>query len=289
MVCPKCGNRNNKSNICSKCGYRIDTPITVKNYNDEEVIVDAPIITESHTFINEHDFQESLKKHLEKENAENNKKKKNKNLLYIILLLVIIAIIIGAIIILPKLEKNNSSNIEKKVDRNEFISNSWESGEFKINDKKYKLKEKYSKFIENSWTVDLAKYGYDNGYILNDGDKTSTTIQMTNPKYSKSIVQVGFINESKEQLDIKDCSIWSITINNNDVENQIPFELPGGIKTGSSKEDIFKVYGELDESKIYRSEEAKYTTLHYQSSYDNYLDLYIYDDKGLMEINLKKY
>lgn len=288
MVCPKCGKKDNKTKICAKCGFKIDTPIKVKTFDDEEITVEAPIITESHTFIDEAHFQEALKERLI---IEQEKMKKSSNKKFILGLstgLVIIFVLLG-IIYLPNGIEDSNLNIGKIENSKNFQSNDWSSEEFKLGDIKFKLKDQYMTFVEKSWNVDLEKYGYSNGYILNSGDKTSTTIQLNNQSYPSALVQVGFINNSKEAKDIKECNIWSISINNKNVATPVPFELPGGIKNGSTIEEIFKAYGELKEEKVYRSENQGYTTLHYQSGYNKYLDLYVYDKEGLLEINFKSY
>ena len=288
MVCPKCGNKDNKKNICSKCGYKIDSQIKITTYDDEEVIVDAPIITESHTFISEEDFQKALKERIEQEEQEK-KSSEQRQKHNIIFAGVMLAVIILLIVIVPNAFLKGDKEVNNATSSEDFTSTEWSSGEIKIDGVKFSLKDKYKKFVKNDWTVNLEKYGYENGYILNSGDKTSTTIQLNNPKYSLALAQVGFINTSKEPTDIKNCEIWSISINNLDSLSPIPFELPGGIKNGSTQEEIFQAYGELSEDKIYRSDASGYTTYHYQSSYDNYLDLYVYDGQGLLEINFKSY
>ena len=289
MVCPKCGKKDNKSNICAKCGFKIDTPIKVKTFDDEEITVDAPIITESHTFIDEAHFQEAINARIAIEQEKLQKSSKKKFALYLSTSIAVIVIILGLIYIPNGIKGNDVKYKKVEENSNEFSSNNWSNNEFKLNGIKFKLNDQYLKFVDNSWKVDLEKYGYSNGYILNSGDKTSTTIQLNNTDYQSSLVQVGFINNSKEAKDIKDCDIWSISINNKNVDNPVPFELPGGIKNGSTKEEIFKAYGELKEEKIYRSDSQGYTTYHYQDGYNKYLDLYVYDNEGLLEINFKSY
>lgn len=288
MVCPKCGNRENKKNICSKCGFKIDTPIKVKTFENEEVVIDAPIITESHTFIDEEHFQQALEERLKEEKKEMKKNSLNKFILGIITVLVAIVIIFGLLYV-SKNRKPLDDKKEVASNINEFTSNEWITGEIKLDGVKFKLKDKYMKFVEASWNIDLEKYGYANGYILNSGDKTSTTIQLNNEKYKSAIVQIGFINSSKDALDIKECDIWSISINNKNADVEIPFELPGGIKNGSTIEEIVAAYGELTAENVYRVDSNGYTTYHYQSGSDKYLDLYVYDKGGLLEVNFKMY
>lgn len=288
MVCPKCGNRENKKNVCSKCGFKIDTPIKVKTFDNEEVTIDAPIITESHTFIDEEHFQQALEERLKEEKEKMKQDFIKRLIIGIVTGLVAIVIIVGLVYVSNKVKDNKNDNTAIVGD-NEFTSSDWSSGEIKLDGVKFVLKDKYLKFVNASWSIDLEKYGYANGYILNSGDKTSTTIQLDNKKYETAVAQIGFINSSKEPLDIKECDIWSISINNKNAEVPIPFELPGGIKNGSSIEDIVKAYGELTAENIYRVDAQGYTTYHYQSGTDKYLDLYVYDNVGLLEINFKMY
>ena len=76
MVCKKCGKElKNGASVCSKCGTKVaekQEKIEVA-YDDEVVFVEPPIITESHTFIDEEDFAKKVK-----EKAKKTKKKRSK-------------------------------------------------------------------------------------------------------------------------------------------------------------------------------------------------------------------
>ena len=59
MTCKKCGKElKNGTTVCSKCGTKVEasTEKIQISYEDEDVFVEPPIITESHAFIDEGDF-----------------------------------------------------------------------------------------------------------------------------------------------------------------------------------------------------------------------------------------
>ena len=83
--------------------------------------------------------------------------------------------------------------------------------------------------------------------------------------------------------------IWSIFIHDEYTDDVISFELPGGIKNGSTYEEIKRYYGEADSTTVYRSNELKYTTYHYEYKHRIYLDLMVWDDTGLQSITYRSY
>ena len=73
-------------------------------------------------------------------------------------------------------------------------------------------------------------------------------------------------------------------------DTPVEFSLPGGIKYGSTIEEIESVYGKpVEEDDIYRSESLKYTEYEYVYDFDIYLTLTIYDDGGLKDFSYKTY
>lgn len=195
-----------------------------------------------------------------------------------------------------KKDKNetNSTNTEKtEKTTNSTISSDWKSGEFIFDGASYKLNGDYKKFVDNGWSVDLSKYGYEDGYILNKNDKTYSTVSLENSKYEKAYVSIGFINLSDSAKDVSESQVWAISVDNyGSYRTQVDFELPGGIKYGSTLEEVEKAYGKPeDESDIYRSDSLNYTTYTYDSSEKNtpQLRLTIYDDGGVTAFDYKIY
>lgn len=187
----------------------------------------------------------------------------------------------------------NTDKTEKTTNSNSTISSDWKSGEFIFDGASYKLNGDYKKFVDNGWSVDLSKYGYEDGYILNKNDKTYSTVSLENSKYEKAYVNIGFINLSDSAKDVTESQVWAISVDNyGSYRTQVDFELPGGIKYGSTLEEVEKAYGKPeDESDIYRSDSLNYTTYTYDSSEKNtpQLRLTIYDDGGVTAFDYKIY
>lgn len=144
--------------------------------------------------------------------------------------------------------------------------------------------------IKDKFSINLADYGYDEGYTLNDRD--STTSIDTNHNYDSNFsFSVGFANTSGSAKDILDCDVASITagIEWAETDNYPSIVLPGGITWGSTADDVKAAYGEPTDDP-YRAEELGYWVYTYQSpDYDKTVSLTIYDDGGLKEISLKTY
>lgn len=186
-------------------------------------------------------------------------------------------------------EKDSSKTTETTT------SSDWKSGEFVFDGIKYKINDDYKKYVDNGWSVDLSKYGYEDGYILNKNDKTSSTVTLTNSeKYDeKTYVNIGFVNLSDSAKDVTESQVWAVSVDNaGKYRTKVDFELPGGIKNGSSLAEVEAAYGKPeDESDIYRSEDLKYTSYTYSSREKNtpQLRLVIYDEEGLVEFDYKQY
>lgn len=183
---------------------------------------------------------------------------------------------------------NSSSNYEEddsRVDDNI----AWISGKFSLAGENYELSSDYKLLAQNGWFVDFSKYGYSDGYILNKGDKLTSTINLENKKYDDAEVYIGFVNLSNSAKDVSECQFWSIEVDNSYSDTPVDFELPEGIKTGSTIADIVKAYGKLSDDDIYRSDELGYTVYNYEYDFAYYLTLEIDDEKGLQSFSYKKY
>lgn len=164
---------------------------------------------------------------------------------------------------------------------------SWEDGlAFSVDGTVVTLPFAYSE-IKDSWIFDLAKYGYEDGYIMNKNDKTYPTIDLTNEAYEAK-ASVGFINHSDGQKDILDCDIWAFELSTDYADTYPEIELPKGIVWGSSVEDVKAAYGE-PEDEPYRAEELKYWEYHYETANEGKIRLTIYDEGGLKGISLQQY
>ena len=99
------------------------------------------------------------------------------------------------------------------------------------------------------------------------------------------------MNDSDEKKVISDCKINSIHIDTTYANsNNLPdFILPGGITWGCTYEDIEKAYGKPS-GESYRADDLGYTKYSYQADdFSYYVELFVYDNKGLSIINVNTY
>lgn len=165
------------------------------------------------------------------------------------------------------------------------LSDDWKSLQFKLNGKKYSLLANYSQFKNNGWDFDLSDYSQ-NGYSLNSGDKTYGVFDLQHNNFD-SHVSVGFINTDSVTNDIKNCKVWSIEINNRFASEPVSFELPGGIKYGSTLKQVEKAYGKPDDGD--RSDELGYWIYIYSVDFEKYFTLEIDDKKGVIGMSMQIY
>ena len=191
---------------------------------------------------------------------------------------------------------DNNTNDEQDNDSNDInnntstsLPNDWKSMQFIFDGKKYSLISPYTAFKNNGWELDLSKLGNPNGYVVKPNTRVLSTIQLYNSKYTDSFIMVGFINSGTVDKDITECDIWSFGVRNTYSKTPISFELPGGIKNGSTHAEVEAAYGKLEEKDIYRSESLKYTTYNYSYDFNKYLKLTVYDDGGVKEFSYKVY
>lgn len=169
-------------------------------------------------------------------------------------------------------------------------SGDWKSAEFTFDGKSYKINDDYTKFKANGWYVDMAKAGYEDGYILNKNQKVYSTVPFLNDNFKDANVRVGFINLGEKAVDITETQIWAITVDNKYSDTPVNFTLPGGIKNGSTLAEVEAAYGKpTDEDDIYRSEDLGYTTYTYDNDLEPELRLTIWDEGGLTKFEYKIY
>ena len=172
------------------------------------------------------------------------------------------------------------------------LSDDWVDMQFIFDGNSYQLPVSYSELEANGWSFDLADYGYETGYVMNSGDKTYGTIELTNPNYSEKLtVQVGFINNSDRAMDIKECDIWCFELDTcygfGQVESYPDMDIAGGIGLGSSREEVDAAFGVCED--VYEATDYGYVTYSYDVDYTYYLKMTIYDDKGVTAIELSTY
>ncbi|MCR5215135.1 MAG: hypothetical protein K6E10_12035 [Eubacterium sp.] len=165
------------------------------------------------------------------------------------------------------------------------------SQQFIFGDKLLTLPFDYGE-ISDKYTFDLADYGYEDGLILEPGQRVAGTVELEAYDLDEGIVfWVGFINDSEQSLDIKDSKVNSFRMDTRwiDEDDYPTLILPGDITWKCTEEDIYKAYGEPEEEP-YRSEDSKYTTISYDSGdYNYYIEFVVYDNIGLSEVSLRAY
>lgn len=185
---------------------------------------------------------------------------------------------------------STSSNAKKK---DADISDDWKDMEFILDGEKYSLEDApYETLQESGWDFDLADYGHEDGYVLNPNDQISSTVCLENSDYDEDVdVTVGFINRTKKIKDIKECSIWSfsccVEYGGDLLENVPEMTIAQGITWGSTADEVLDAFGEADDE--YRSDDLGYTKYTYEDDYDKYLEIYVYDDYGVTEIQMRLY
>ncbi len=170
------------------------------------------------------------------------------------------------------------------------LSDDLYSEQVSIDGKVYHLPFDYS-LISDEYTFDMADYGYEGGYVMNPEDKVTSTIQLENPNVDEDLdFYVGFVNTSGEAKDIKETSIYSVDfdITWTETTNYPSVVLPKGITWGATLEDVKAAYGEPDDS--YYSDSLHYWSYTYEDDdYDYDVQLTIYEDRGITEIDLSSY
>lgn len=178
------------------------------------------------------------------------------------------------------------------------ISVDWTDLEFAFNGESLKVPMSYQDFKERTgFSFNLSDYGYDDGYVLNAGDKVYATIDVINPIYGDGKIgtfkaTIGLENIGENAIDIMDGDIWSFNADISHVKSEYPdIRLSQGITWGSTKDDIINAYGEPNDT--YNAD--SYDVLTYEQ-YDKTeratikMKLYVYnDDSGLMSFQYQKY
>ena len=171
------------------------------------------------------------------------------------------------------------------------LSDNWTDLQFQLEGQVFTLPCNYSDIEALGYTFDLSDYGYDNGYILNPGDSTYSTIHLENEEGAE--LTVGFTNTGDEAKDILECQIWSVEAESTYVDAVADLVFPGGITWGATLETVEAVYGTVDEDDIYVSD-LGYKAYSYNEG-DKYMDVDIYTDapdgrfEGVTKLEMKCY
>ena len=172
------------------------------------------------------------------------------------------------------------------------MSDDWTDMEFVLDGVNYTLPVSYHELEANGWSINLADYGYENGYIMNSGDKTYGTIDLVNPKFNQKMrCTVGFVNLDSAPQDITDCSIWIFNLATSYafslLDNVPSMEIAKGIGMGSTKEEVIAAFGETDD--VYDASDKGYYVLKYDMGYMKHLSITVYDEFGVTDIKMDTY
>ena len=137
---------------------------------------------------------------------------------------------------------NITTNTIDKINELNVI-NDWKSGSFKLCGKEYKLLDDYIKFATDGWKINYETMINDDKYVRAESTYLGN-VDLVKDSYKGTIVLTEVVNPSEVDKPIEECQISGIHVDNLLYDLDIPFELPGGIKNGSSYEEIVKVYGE---------------------------------------------
>lgn len=184
----------------------------------------------------------------------------------------------------------NTTESTTEANNTTGLSDDWKSEEFMMDGVVYHLPFNYD-LLKDKYTFDMTKYGKTDDYLLNPKDKTSSTIAMENANLDEKFdFWVGFINNTDKSINIKEADIWSVKFDMSwcKTKNYPNIVLPKGITWGSTLDEVKQAYGEPSEEPYY-SDSMHYWELHYIDNYDYKLNLTVYDDGGVKEIQLQSY
>lgn len=173
------------------------------------------------------------------------------------------------------------------------LSDNWTDMQFQFDGKNYGIPFSYQDIKDAGWSFNLEEYGYDSGYVVNPGDKISSTIDLTNASYDpyEVYVNIGFINNDDTAKDITECGIWSFSLETAtgfSMADAYPdMKIAKGIGIGSTREEVEAAFGEADDT--YEDSEEDFVSLEYSVDFTYYLRIGIVGDYGVTSIELQAY
>ena len=168
------------------------------------------------------------------------------------------------------------------------VSSNWMDGQIGVDGYVLTLGKTTLKDLQSNTALylDLAAAGYANGYVVNPGSSVSTiSLDYTGAESLSCYVTVA--NPSNEIKDISECVITTFDITkpyrNEDPAPQV--EAPGGIKFGSSQQDVIAAYGEPKD----KSQSGDYSSFTYDDgNYNKYIEI-SFDNGTVDEIRMRIY
>lgn len=177
----------------------------------------------------------------------------------------------------------------------EKISDNWEDMDIMLDGKLYKYPYDFAQLKADGWNIDLSKYGKENGYIINAGEKTYSTLDLTNDKYGKDYnsftIGCGFKNYDSKSKDLTECDLWSISLAcdyGKKLKEKYPeVKIAKGIHFGSTEQDIKTAFGEPSDT--YEATDLNYKTLTFEGSNGLKARFKVSDEFGLVQIEYQNY
>ena len=205
----------------------------------------------------------------------------------------------------PETEPATAEPTEPVAESSELLKDyKWGDGVIVIDGVLYHTyTDPYMKFEENGWSFNLSDYGKDDSYSLNSMEYIYSTIHLHNAEkygdgYSDPDITIGIINTDSALKPIKQCMIHVIEVSGvntfdtyeADEYNPKPcydFELPQGIRRGSSLEDVKAVFGEAEPEYVGDGDGYHYEKYEYKDEETRVtIELTVYDGYGLQEVRI---
>lgn len=141
--------------------------------------------------------------------------------------------------------------------------------------------------IGDTWSVDPENDILPADTVLSPGERTMDNVPLISESWGEMLVTAGFVNLSGKELPLKECSIWSITMDATWAgEDERPaLSLPGDLTWGASAEDIKAALGEPSVEPFY-SESMFYSSYTYDWKFVRDMELVVYDEEGLTMFSL---
>ena len=274
MYCLKCGGPlEDGAKYCFNCGNEIDESLDI-TFEDPEEVVEDPIILESHTFSEDEELPKLIDEELKKEEP-----KKSNPVMVLLFVFLFLGVIggVGGYVFIPLLFPKTEPVLRKIV-----LSDQLDSGEVSINGEILSLNKPYSHFENRGFSIDSSLITKDSEAVLSKKERTSIDYSFYRSSLRGVKMFVGFYNPLDESNIISKCNIYGIRVEYDKEDSNIDFMLPGNIKMHSTVSEIMEQYGEILEDDIKTFTDEGYTIYHYDKEGSYSLDLYIYDDGGLL-------
>lgn len=130
---------------------------------------------------------------------------------------------------------DDSSDVSVPAAGGAELADSWESMEIAINGVVYRPGDMVSDYIASGWEMDAGNEG------ATLPGNTLSWMYMTS---GENKITVSYINENETATPIEECAVTKVKFSTFDFRKGGTFELPGGLTTGSTLEDVQALYGE---------------------------------------------